>query len=209
MTLWRVQHFCPSLTLTPNWKISFVLQFSRVLLANISGNNSRYEKVARRGSKGGYEEIFHSMTFRWRASKSTRTETRAGGKEGEGRRLCLVLIPGRLLHIHKFCTECQPVVMLRPWGRPGRLLAYFDDISAGAVSPPLPLLLLLTETFLRLSVSRAFALSALITTRFVPLSTARPRLHHSKRNCFETSMMLISSCNILLSTVFPSLRNYF
>ena len=60
-------------------------------------------------------------------------------KEKEG--CSLVLIPGRLLHIHKFCTECQPpVVMLRP------------------------------------RVSRAFALSALITARFVPLSTARPRL---------------------------------
>lgn len=63
-------------------------------------------------------------------------------------------------------------------GRPGRLLAYFDDISASAVSPPLPLLLLLLLrlSLLRFSVSRAFALSALITARFVPLSTARPRL---------------------------------
>lgn len=85
-------------------------------------------------------------TFRWRGtSKLTReTRKREQRKEGEGR-LYLVLIPGRLLHIHKFCTECQPpVVMLRPRGRPGRLLAYFDDISASAVCPPLPLLLLLT-----------------------------------------------------------------
>lgn len=35
--------------------------------------------------------------------------------------------------------------MLRPRGRPGRLLAYFDDISGSAVSTGLPVALLPTE----------------------------------------------------------------
>lgn len=99
--------------------------------------------------------------------------------EAEGTRTKVdpVLIPGTgcLLHIQKFCAECQAVVMLRPRGRPGRLLAYFDDISGSAVSTGLPVALLPAGSrpgrFLLPSVSRAFALSALIAPRFVLLAT--------------------------------------
>lgn len=105
--------------------------YFRESFANILENNNSVRAIKIRESRG-CEQIFHSIEFSNRERKE---------KEG----CSLVLIPGRLLHIHKFCTECQPpVVMLRPrGGRPGRLLAYFDDISASAVSPPLPLLLLL------------------------------------------------------------------
>lgn len=179
----KSEHFSPSVTrfdTRSKDRITIFQSFANIFANTLENNSVRaievresHWQVARRGD-------IRFDAFRWRgASWWGRRE------KGKRRKVVSRFNSCRLLHIHKFCTECQPpVVMLRPRGRPGRLLAYFDDISASAVSPPLPLLLLLS--LLRFSVSRAFALSALITTRFVPLSTARPRLYRSKRNCFET-----------------------
>lgn len=142
MTLWRVNIFPhPSLALTHDRKI--VSQFSRVLQIYsqihwkiIRYARSRYEKVI--GKSRGEDIRFDA--FRWRGAS-----WRGRREKGKRRKVVSRFNSCRLLHIHKFCTECQPpVVMLRPRGRPGRLLAYFDDISASAVSPPLPLLLLLS-----------------------------------------------------------------
>ena len=95
-------------------------------------------------------------------------ETRARSRRDRGTKVDLVLIPGSgcLLHIQKFCAECQAVVMLRPWGRPWSALSIFRryfrrcrirGTSGGTVarlteSQPAAAFLLLARSFTRICI---------------------------------------------------------
>lgn len=81
-------------------------------------------------------------------------------------------------------ARCYAKTTGAAWSALSIFRRYFRQCRISATSAAT--VALAPPSFLRFSVSRAFALSALITTRFVPLSTARPRLYRSKRNCFET-----------------------
>lgn len=147
----KSEHFSPSVTrfdTRSKDRITIFQSFANIFANTLENNSVRAIEV-----RESHWQVARRGDIRFDAFRRRGASWRGRREKGKRRKVVSRFNSCRLLHIHKFCTECQPpVVMLRPRGRPGRLLAYFDDISASAVSPPLPLLLLL-------SLLRAFSVS--------------------------------------------------